>query len=118
MFLRKVQRIKDGKDVFVISGKAVNTARTALHSVQITGKLLDATGKELEQKTIYCGNVISTKLLKDLSPREVSVLQTLNPPKRFMIEPGESSTFVIVFMDPPRAATEFSTQVVAAQRQV
>jgi hypothetical protein len=111
------QRIKDGKDVFVISGKALNTAPVALHSIQIAGKLLDNTGQELDQKTIYCGNVISAKVLKDLTPRELSILQKLSPPKKFTVEPGESSTFVIVFMDPPRGAVEFSINVVAAQDQ-
>ena len=57
------------------------------------------------------------KVLKDLTPRELSILQKLSPPKRFMIEPGESSTFVIVFMDPPNNAVEFSAQVIAAHRQ-
>lgn len=111
------QRIKDGKAVFVVTGKALNTAPVAVYSVQIAGKLYDGAGQALDQKVIYCGNVISTKVLKDLTPREVSILQKLNPPKKFMIEPGESSTFVIVFMDPPSGAVEFSTQVVAAQRQ-
>ncbi|MFI5395715.1 MAG: DUF3426 domain-containing protein [Candidatus Binatia bacterium] len=112
------QRIKDGKEVFVITGKALNTAPVALHSVQIGGKLYGRDGRALEEKIIYCGNVISAKVLKDLTPRELSILQKLNPPKRFMIEPGESSTFVIVFMDPPREPAEFSAQVVAAQHQV
>jgi hypothetical protein len=111
------QRIKDGKDVFVITGKALNTAPVALQGVQIAGKLFDNTGAPLDQKVISCGNVISTKVLKDLTPQEVSILQRLNPPKKFVIEPGESSTFVIVFMNPPRQAVEFTTQVVAAQRQ-
>ena len=111
------QRIKDGKDVFVITGKALNTAPVALQGVQIAGKLFDNTGAPVDQKVISCGNVISTKVLKDLTPQEVSILQKLNPPKKFVIEPGESSTFVIVFMDPPRQAVEFTTQVVAAQRQ-
>jgi len=111
------QRIKDGKQVFVISGKALNTAPVALHGVQIAGKLFDDGGHELDQKIIFCGNVISTKVLKDLTPREVSILQKLSPPKRFSIEPGQSSTFVIVFMEPPREAVEFRTQVAAAQRQ-
>lgn len=112
------QRIKDGKDVFVITGKALNTAPVALQGVQISGKLFDNTGAPLgEPKVISCGNVISTKVLKDLTPQEVSILQKLSPPKKFVIEPGESSTFVIVFMDPPRQAVEFATQVVAAQRQ-
>lgn len=111
------QRIKDGKEVFVITGKALNTAPLALHSVQIAGKLYSGAGQALEEKVIYCGNVISAKVLKDLTPRELSILQRLSPPKRFVIEPGESSTFVIVFMDPPRDAAEFSAQVVAAQHQ-
>ncbi|HXQ22196.1 MAG TPA: DUF3426 domain-containing protein [Candidatus Acidoferrales bacterium] len=111
------QRIKDGKQVFVISGKALNTAPVALHGVQIAGTLYDAAGRTVDEKTISCGNVISAKVLKDLTPQEVSILQKLSPPKRFMIEPGESSTFVIVFMEPPHDAAEFSTRVVAAQRQ-
>jgi predicted Zn finger-like uncharacterized protein len=111
------QRIKDGKEVFVITGKALNTAPVALHGVQISGTLYNRAGQGLDQKTISCGNVISAKVLKDLTPQEVSILQKLSPPKRFMIEPGESSTFVVVFMDPPHDAVEFSARVVAAQRQ-
>lgn len=111
------QRIKDGKEVFVITGKALNTAPMALRLVQISGKLYDKDDQAVEQKTIYCGNVISAKVLKDLTPSELSILQKLSPPPSFMIEPGESSTFVIVFMDPPRDVVEFSTNVVAAQRQ-
>jgi hypothetical protein len=112
------QRIKDGKDVFVITGKALNTAPVALQGVQIAGKLFDNAGSPIgDPKIISCGNVISTKVLKDLTPQEVSILQKLSPPKKFVIEPGEASTFVIVFMDPPRQAVEFTTQVVAAQRQ-
>ena len=109
--------IKDGKQVFVISGKALNTAPVALRAVQIAGKLYDGNGQVIEQKIIFCGNVISAKVLKDLTPRELSILQTLNPPKHFVIQPGESSTFVIVFLDPPQGSVEFSAQVVAAQRQ-
>ena len=112
------QRIKDGKEVFVITGKALNTAPVALNSVQIGGKLYNGGGQMLDEKVIHCGNAISAKVLKDLTPRELSILQKLTPPKRFEIVPGESSTFVIVFMDPPTDAAEFSAQVVAAQHQV
>ena len=111
------QRIKENKLVFVITGKAFNSAPVALQSVQIGGKLFDNTGQMVDQKSIYCGNVISAKVLKDLTPQMLSILQTLNPPRQFNIEPGASSTFVIVFMDPPAGAVEFSAQVLAAQRQ-
>jgi predicted Zn finger-like uncharacterized protein len=111
------QRIKDGKEVFVITGKAMNTAPVPLHGVQVAGKLYDEGGRSLDERSIHCGNAISTKVLKDLTVRELSVLQTLQPPARFAIEPGESAAFVIVFMDPPRAAVAFTTQVVAVHRQ-
>jgi len=102
----------------VITGKALNTAPVALRGVQIRGTMYNNAGRAVEEKTIYCGSVISTKVLKDLTPRELSILQKLSPPKQFALEPGEAATFVIVFMDPPRAAVEFSAQVVAAQHQV
>ena len=111
------QRIKDGKEVFVISGKAMNTAPVALRGVQIAGKIFNGAGEERDEKVIYCGNVVSAKVLKDLTPRELSILQKLSPPQKFAIEPGDASTFVIVFMDPPRDAAEFTAQVIGAQRQ-
>lgn len=111
------QRIRDGKGIFVITGRALNTAPVGLQSVQIVGRLFDDFGKELDKKVIYCGNTISAKVLRDLTPRELSILQQVNPPRHFIIEPGESSTFVIVFLEPPKGTADFSVQVVAAQRQ-
>lgn len=110
------QRIKDGKQVFVISGKAVNTAPMALHDVQIAGKLFGNQGQELAEKVIFCGKSISIKMLKDMTQPEISILQSIRPVKGFAIEPGESSPFVIVFMDPPRQAAEFTTRVAGVQR--
>ncbi len=111
------QRIKEGKEVFVVRGHVLNTAPVALQSVQIAGKLYDSKGKVVDTKTIFCGSVISTKVLKDLTTPELSMLQPPYPPKHFAIEPGESKSFVVVFTEPPRDAAEFTTQVVSAQRQ-
>jgi len=110
------QRIKDGKQVFVITGKAVNTAPMALHDVQIAGKLFGDQGQELAEKVIFCGKSITVKMLKDMTQPEISILQSIRPVKGFAIEPGESSPFVIVFMDPPRQAREFTTKVAGVQR--
>jgi hypothetical protein len=110
-------RIKEGKEVFVITGRALNTATVPLHAVQIRGQLFDRDGNLVDQRSIYCGNVVSTKVLRDLTPRELKFLQDIQPPKQFQIEPGDGAGFVIVFMDPPASAAEFSAQVVGAQRQ-
>ena len=111
------QRIKDGQNVFVITGHALNNATVTVRNVEIVGRLFSKEGNQLDEKAIYCGNVISLKILKSLTQREVSVLQDLKPPKRFGIAPGEDTVFVIVFMQPPNGVTEFSGQVASAQRQ-
>ncbi|HVN85585.1 MAG TPA: DUF3426 domain-containing protein [Candidatus Binatia bacterium] len=111
------QRIKDGQTVFVITGRALNNAPVTVRNIEIVGRLYDNDNRQLDEKTIFCGNVISMKILRSLTQREVSILQNLKPPKRFGIAPGEESTFVIVFMQPPSGVTEFSSQVLAVQRQ-
>jgi predicted Zn finger-like uncharacterized protein len=111
------QKIKEGKEVFVITGEVVSAAPITLGTIEIRGQLLDSGGKVLAEKTIYCGNVVSAKLLNDLSPRQVSVLQKMAPPKQFSVKPGASAGFVVVFMDPPKGAAELTAQVVGAQPQ-
>lgn len=111
------QRIKDGTEVFVITGEVVSAAPVTLHSVEVRGRLLSSTGAVIAEKSIYCGNAVSAKILGDLTPREVSVLQKIAPPKQFGIKPGDSAPFVIVFMAPPKDAAELSAQVIAASDQ-
>jgi hypothetical protein len=83
--------------------------------VQIESALYDAAGRAVETKSIYCGNAMSLKIVKDLSTKEISLLQRLEPPKRFEIRPGESAGFSVVFLNPPAGLKEFATRVVAAQ---
>lgn len=112
------QQIKDDKVVFIVSGRAVNTSPLALKGVQIESVLYDASAKPIETKSIYCGNAMSLKIVKDLSPKEISLLQRLEPPQRFEIKPGEAAGFSVVFMSPPPGLKEFSARVVSAQRAV
>jgi hypothetical protein len=58
---------------------------------------------------------MSLKIVRDLSSKEISLLQRLEPPKRFEIRPGESAGFSVVFMSPPPGLKEFSAKVLAAQ---
>jgi predicted Zn finger-like uncharacterized protein len=110
------QRIKDDRVVFIVSGRAVNTAPQALRGIQIESSLFGADGGTLDSKSIYCGNAMSLKIVKDLSSKEISLLQRLEPPARFEVQPGESATFTVVFMNPPEGMSEFDARVVAAQR--
>ena len=109
------QQIKDGRTVFIVTGRAINTAEAPLKGVEIESALYDATGSPLIAKSIYCGNAMSLKIVKDLSSKEISILQRLQPPQRFEIAPGEAAGFSVVFLDPPDGFKEFSARVTAAQ---
>ena len=111
----RYQQIKDDKLVFIVSGRAINASPSTLKGVQIASVIFDGTGKPLEEKSIYCGNAMSLKLVKDLSMKEIAVLQAIPPPKRFEIRPGESVGFSVVFVNPPTTVKEFSARVAAAQ---
>lgn len=110
------QQIKEDKLVFIVSGRAVNTSDEPLKGVQIESSIYDENGNALDSKSIYCGNAMSLKIVKDLSVKEISLLQRLEPPQRFEIRPGEAAGFSVVFMNPPPRLKQFSTRVVAAQR--
>jgi hypothetical protein len=101
-------------EVAVITGEC-SARRGDARSVEVR-RLLGANGDVLRRNRSM-GNAVSAKILRELTTREVSVLQQIAPPKQFGIKPGESAPFVIVFMDPPKDAAELSAQVLAASDQ-
>jgi predicted Zn finger-like uncharacterized protein len=109
------QQIKEDRLVFIVSGRAINTSNGALKGVQIESTIVDASNHTIEAKSIYCGNAMSLKIVKDLSSKEISLLQRLEPTKRFEIRPGESAGFSVVFLNPPLGLKEFTARVAAAQ---
>jgi hypothetical protein len=109
------QQIKDDRTVFIVSGRALNTSEQPLKGVQIESGVYDEGGNPVETKVIYCGNAMSLKIVRDLSSKEISLLQRLEPPQRFEIQPGEAAAFTVVFMTPPPKLREFTARVVAAQ---
>lgn len=109
-------RVKQGKEVFVISGTALNTASRPLRNIRVEGTLSDAAGRPLQQEAITCGGMDARRLLQGLSLREVEMLGQVVPSNKFRLEPGDSTTFAIVFTNPPAGAAEFSARVASAQR--
>ncbi len=120
---------KDGRPALIIAGKALNTATTPLQAVQLSAELLRSDGKVVDQKSVFIGNMVSARVLQDLSPQEISILQQLSPPRQFAIAPGEAASFAVVFfLDPSRhgewrgvqeskVPAEFRLKVLAARRQ-
>lgn len=111
------ERTKNGANILVITGNITNHAPVALSGVQVRTQLLDRSGVVLDERVTFCGSAVPLKILRDLSVAEVSIIGRLKPPRAFLLPPGEQSPCMAVFTDPSPQIAEFTTQVVAAQRQ-
>jgi hypothetical protein len=78
---------------------------------------MDPKGTVLQEKPTFCGSSVPLTVLRDLSLHAMEIIPHLKPSDRSVIQPGERSPFVIVFTDITTPIAEFTTEVVAAQRQ-
>ena len=108
-----LDQIKGGRAAYVVSGRAVNTTSEDLRVIEIEGRLL-ANGVEQRRQTVYAANQ-QRKTIQDLSPSEVEMLLRLEPNRRFVIRPGESASFLLVFPNPPPDTTEVTCRVINAR---
>lgn len=112
------QTIQGNREVFVLSGVAVNRNPVSVREVRVEGHIFNAEGKEIDRQIISLGNAISSKILRDLTSQEISILQKLNPQKRFEILPDESAGFVIVFLRPSTEVKNFSCRILSVDAGV
>lgn len=105
------QRVKGDLLVFVVSGVAINNAPVPVSGIQIQGRI---SGKEELRQVVFCG--AAPRDVRDLTAREIDLLQTLTPPKDWMLAPGQSGHFLVAFVTPPVPLREFAAEVVAVRR--
>ena len=111
----RFQRIQGNKEVFLLSGVAVNRNRVKVREVKIEGYIYGGDGKVIERQVITIGNAISSKIVRDLTDREIADLQKQGPVKRFEILPDESVAFSIVFLKQNAALKTFGYRVLSAE---
>jgi hypothetical protein len=104
------QRVKGDHLVFVISGAVINNAPIPVRRIQVEGHIV---GAREERQAVFSG--AARREVQDLSLREITLLQSLEPPREWMLAPGDQATFVVVFADPPTDLREFAAEVVAVQ---
>jgi predicted Zn finger-like uncharacterized protein len=108
------QRVQGNREVFMVTGIALNQNPVVLREVQLTGKIYNETGKEIERQTIWVGNTLSPKILRGMTLEDIPQLQDLKPLKSFEIPPGDSVPFTIVFLRSAKSAKEFTCAVSTA----
>ena len=99
----------------MVSGLVVNRNPVSVREVRVEGQTFNAQGREIERQEISVGNAISSRILRDLTVQEISILQRLNPQKRFEIAPDGSASFVIVFLKPSGEIKDFGCRVLSAE---
>jgi predicted Zn finger-like uncharacterized protein len=107
------QPIPGNREVFLISGVALNHNPIGVRGIQLEGNIYNADGKEIERQTIWVGNAISSKIIRGMTAQEISDIQKLPPLKRFEIAPEESITFAIVFFRPSKEIKYFTCRVLS-----
>lgn len=109
------QAILGNREVFVVSGVALNQNSVSVRDVHVQGQVYSTEGKELEQQTTWIGNALSPKIIRGITAQDISDLQRLKPLRTFQIPAGGSVPFTIVFLRATRGISEFSCQVRSAQ---
>ncbi|HTN71231.1 MAG TPA: zinc-ribbon domain-containing protein [Methylomirabilota bacterium] len=109
------QMIQGNREVFVVTGMALNQNPVVIREVRVAGQLYNQDGKEVEQQSIWIGNAISPKIVRGMTAQDISDLQRLKPLKTFEIPPGDSVAFTIVFLKPTKAAKDFRCEILSAE---
>ncbi len=104
--------------IFVIQGLVENRHPGPRTKVLVRGRLLDKRGQVARQAVVYAGPVFTPEELKTLSLEEIQ--RRLADPKGpdgslYVVEPGSTIPFMIVFAHLPDNLAEFMAEVVGSQ---
>ena len=112
------QTIQGNREVFMVTGMALNQNPVKIRQVRVAGQIYNQEGKEVEQQIVWIGNAISAKIVRGMTAQDISDLQRLPPLKTFDIPPGDSVPFTIVFLRPAKGVKDFSCAVVTAEGEI
>jgi predicted Zn finger-like uncharacterized protein len=99
----------------IVSGQAENRGAEPLHTIQVGVSLVDGQQHPLLSQTVFCGELVSPKIVSQMTPHELQFFQKLAPPKNFALKSGDSSPFFVMFIDPPPNVTNFQVSVLKAE---
>ena len=101
----------------VIKGKVRNDYPDVRKFIMVKGVLYSQGGKPVQEKTVYCGNILSESDLQTLDKATMHTrLRDRFGDKRsnFRIPSGKVIPFLVVFSDLPQDLGEFSVEVVSS----
>ena len=103
-------RVKGDELVFAIVGTAVNGATIPVRGLRVEAWV---TGAAEVRHSVTVG--ARPREIRDLSVREIGLLQSLEPPPAWNLAPGETIEFLIVFPEPAEDLKQFGARVVSVR---
>jgi predicted Zn finger-like uncharacterized protein len=109
-------RLLDGnRRALIVSGRAENRGAEPLHTIEVGVSLVDNQQHPVLTQSAYCGDLVSPKIVSQMTPHELQFFQKLAPPKNFALKSGDSSPFFVMFINPPPNVTNFQVSVIKAE---
>jgi hypothetical protein len=103
-------RVKGDELVFAIVGTAVNGATIPVRGLRVEGWV---TGAAEVRHSVTVG--ARPREIRDLSVREIGLLQSLEPPPSWSLAAGDTIEFLIVFPEPAEDLKQFGARVVSVR---
>jgi hypothetical protein len=108
--------LDDRRHALIVSGRAENRGDEPLHAIQIGVSLTDGSQRPVVSQAVFCGDLVSPKIVSQMTPHELQFFQHLAPPRNFVLKSGASTPFFVMFVDPPPTATGFQVSILKAER--
>jgi len=108
---------KEAGELFVVTGEAVNSFRSARASILVRVSIFDKKGAVLLQKTAYCGNRLTAEQLTTLPMSKIE--SVMNNPfgdslSNLGVPSGGAIGFVVALPNVPKEAADFGVEVVGS----
>lgn len=104
--------------VFIIQGRVENNHVHPQASIRVRGRLHDAKGRVVRAEVVYAGPIFSAEDLRQFSVEQMRArLAKPTDPNGdlYVLPPGNSLPFIIIFTDLPGNLTEFTAEVVGSE---
>ncbi len=106
-------------DLRVLEGTVLNQSEYVISQIQVRGKIYDAAGAVLNERTSACGNILTDEELASMTGDDIQKTLTLlggRDVSNDQIAPGGRIPFMIVFPNVPPAAAKTTVLPVGAER--
>ncbi len=99
----------------IVSGVAENHGDAPLHTIQLGVSLVDGDQRPVLSQAVFCGELVSPKIVSQMTPHELQFFQKLAPPKNFLLKSGDSTPFFVMFINPPPIVANFQVSILKAE---